>query len=256
MYNYIPHPSNARLSSMCVSLQIEEGFAGYGIYWQILEVLRDAPNYRYSSDPKVWAYVLHAQDLDQVCRVLKNYGLFEQDDDGLLFSPWLIEQLGNYDDKKAKLQEAGRKGAAKRWASKEDRQAIATPSKEDGQAIAIYHNITHPNITSHNSTPSNVMTREEVDEVIKNPGNKVTDELVESLRLIHPDGHAPAFLAQVCLQYGMGENVLEALQKLTNNAEVGNPSYQAFCDNLRAIQAKNWKPNMPANYFLRKLTEK
>lgn len=255
MYNYIPHPSNARQASMCVSLQIAEGFAGYGIYWAVLEVLRDAPGYRYSPDPKVWAYVLHAQDVAQVERVLTQYGLFTQDGDGLLYSPWLIEQLGAYDDKKAKLREAGRKGAQKRWSSMNDGQAIATPSMNDGQAIAILHNITQSDITLHDPTRHDRMTREEVDEILKEPGNKVTDELIESLSLIHPEGHNPGYLAQICRDYDMGENVLSALQRLTNNAEMVHPNYILLCNTLKAIQAKKWRPNMPSNYFLRKLTE-
>lgn len=239
---------------MCVNLQISEGFAGYGIYWAIIEVLRDAPNYRYSSDPKVWAYVLHAQDVDQVNRVLTQYGLFDIDNEGLLFSPWLIEQLGAYDDKKARLQEAGRRGAAKRWAAahKDDGQAIATPSMNDGQAIAI--NNTQYNITEYNSTQPSEMSTEEVDRILSNPGNPVTSELVEAMSSFQSEGHAPGFLAQVCKQYGMGENVLEALQRLTNNGDVQNPKYKQFLTILGEMQAKKWKPNMPANYFLRKLT--
>ena len=131
---------------MVVSLLIEEGFAGYGLYWAILEVLRDAPSYKYSSDPKVWAYVLHGPNLQQVERVLRNYGLFDFDSDGLVYSPWLMEQLGAYDDTRQRRRAAGLKGAARRWGSKgsEDGNAMAMPLTEDGNAMA--YNIT--NITN------------------------------------------------------------------------------------------------------------
>lgn len=255
MYNYFPHPSNARLSSACVALLIGEGFAGYGLYWSILEVLRDAPNYRYSSDPKVWAYVLHAQDTDLVQRVLQQYGLFETDGEGLLFSPWLLEQLDNYDEQKRRRSEAGRKGAARRWGSGtgEDGKAIAMPSSEDGKAIA--YNPTQYNVMSENITPSGGGDGRDWREICLSQGAAVSPELLDSLCKTQPEGHAPGYVAQVCIRYGMGEKVLEYLCELTNNAELTNSTYRKFCVLVRRIEGEKWKPERPANFFLSKLLE-
>lgn len=253
MYNYFPHPSNARSSSMLVSLLIEEGFEGYGLYWAILEVLRDAPDYRFSSDFRVWSYVMHSADPDKVRRVLENYGLFDKDDNGLLFSPWLSDQLCSYDDTKRRRQEAGKKGAASRWGSKapENGNAIAMPLDDNGNAIA--YNNTQYNLTQDKNTKPNQGNGEGWKSICENQGKRVDPELMNYLTKNTHEGHAPGYIAQVCIQYGMGENVLNFLCEATNNADLGNDTYKKFCALVRRIQEEKYPLKYPANFFLSKL---
>jgi len=254
MYNYIPHPSNCSKFSMITTLLIEEGHTGYGVYWMVLELLRDCPEYRIGNNPKSIAWSIHCTDIDLVSRVLHNYGLFEVDGDGLLHSPWLLDQMASYDDKKRRLREAGRRGAAKRFGKEGHGEAIATPSIEHGEAIAILHNVSQHNVTLHEMTQPSGTDGLDVLSVIKNPGPDVSAELLEALCSTAPDGHAPGYLAQVCIRYKMGERVLEAMQELTNNADLTNPRYKALCAKIRDMEAKKWRPNMPANFFLKFLT--
>lgn len=255
MYNYFPHPSNFRQSSGCINLLINEGAAGYGVYLMVLEVLRDAPNYRYSPDPKVWAYVLHAQDASLVQRVLNNYALFDIDGNGLLYSPWLCGQLGNYDEIKRKRQEAGRRGAASRWGGKghEDGKAMAMPSHEDGKAMA--YNITQSNVMQHNVTSRPAYESDEVREVLMNPGNKIDEQLFHALDETAPSGSGCGYIAQVCWHYGMGENVYCLLCKLTDGGNLTNSLYQHFCALVKRVQAEKYPIKMPNNFFLKKLLE-
>lgn len=239
---------------MITALLIDEGHAAYGIYWMVLELLRDCPGYRIADNYKQIAWQVHAQDADQVQRVLNNYGLFDRDEDGCIYSPWLNEQMSAYDDKKRRLQEAGRRGAAKRFAKGGDREAIATLPGEDREAIAIQYNVTQRNVTQHNVTQPSGMDGVDIDSVIKNPGPDVSAELLEALCSTAPEGHAPGYLAQVCIRYKMGERVLEAMQELTNNADLTNTRYKALCAKIRDMEAKKWRPNMPANFFLKFLT--
>ena len=254
MYNYIPHPSNCSKSSLITTLLIEEGHAAYGIYWMVLELLRDCPEYRIGNNPKSIAWSIHCTDLDLVARVLKNYGLFDVDADGLLFSPWLLDQMASYDDKKRRLQEAGRRGAAKRFAKGGDREAIATIPGEDREAIAIQYNVTQRNVTQHNVTQPSGTDGVDIDSVIKNPGAEVSTDILEYMFNKKTEGHAPGYLAQICCNYHMGDNVLAAMLKLTNNADLTNPRYKALCAKIRDMEAKKWRPNMPANFFLKFLT--
>jgi len=240
---------------MCVTLLVQEGFAGYGIYWALLELLRDAPRYRYTADEKILAYVLHAPDLDQVKRVLRNFGLFDFDEDGLFFSPWLMESLGAYDEQKKKLQEAGRKGAARRWAhTREDNgQAMATPSGDDGQAMA--YNITQRNLTELNETQPTLANGEEWRSILSVDSPKVTPEYMEMLVSTQKAGHACGYVAQVCLYYGMTEAVCEAICERSDNASVTHPLYRKFCALVGRIEQEKWVPKHPANFFLSKLLE-
>lgn len=254
MYNYIPHPSNCSKSSMITTLLIEEGHAAYGIYWMVLELLRDCPGYRISNNPKAIAWSIHCTDVNLVARVLGNFGLFDQDNDGLLFSPWLLDQMASYDDKKRRLQEAGRRGAAKRFAKGEDKEAIATLPGENREAIAILHNVTQRNVTSHDMTQPSGTDGVDIDSVIKNPGEEVSTDILEYMFNKKTEGHAPGYIAQICCTYHMGDNVLAAMLKLTNNADLNNPRYKALCAKIRDMEAKKWRPNMPANFFLKFLT--
>lgn len=236
---------------MITSLLIEEGHAAYGVYWMVLELLRDCPNYRTNPDPKKLAWSIHASDLALVGRVINNYGLFDLDDDGLLYSPWLVSQMEAYDTKKRKLQEAGRRGAAKRFASSGEREAIATLPSEEREAIAILHNVTQHNVTEHNVTLPSGMDGVDVDDIISNPGPTVSADLIEAMSAAQPEGHAPGYLAQVAVYYGLGENVLTAMLRATNNAEVANPMYKSLCAKIHKIQGEKWRPQMPNNFFMR-----
>lgn len=255
MYNYIPHPSNARQFSGIIALRIEEGAAGYGVYWMVLELLRDAPNYKYSNNTAAIAFAINEKEVGIVERVCHNFGLFDVDEEGLLFSPWLLEQMGSYDTRKAKLAAAGRKGAAKRYASMGDNdgQAIATPSLEDGQAIA--HNIILPNVTQYNMTSPKGVSGNEWAEVLNNPGKRVGDKLVEVICQTEPHGHNIGYIAQVCRQYGVGENVLNYLSDASNNGDTTHPLYKKFIELVRRIEADKFKPKQPNAFFLKKLFE-
>ena len=44
---YFSHDSNAKDDPKCVLLIEQLGLEGYGIYWVLIEVLRDQPNYSY-----------------------------------------------------------------------------------------------------------------------------------------------------------------------------------------------------------------
>lgn len=244
MYNYIPHPSNCRVSSAVLSLRVEEGSAGYGVYWMVLELLRDSPRFRFSRNPKAIAFAINELDCSLVERVINNYGLFDFDDDGLLWSPWLLEAMGAYNDKKVKLQEAGRRGAAKRWAAahKEDGQAIATPSMEDGQAIAY-------NATQHNITQSNITLPD------PSGSRKVGMEYFELLCSTDKAGHAAGYVAQVCMHYGMTEATCDFICEQSNNAETTHPTYNKFCALVKRIQREKFIPSHPDGFFLKKLFE-
>lgn len=253
MYNYFPHPSNARQSSMCVTLLVNEGFAGYGLYWAIIELLRDAPNYKYTADEKLLAYVLHAPDAEQVKRVIKNFGLFVFDDDGLMFSPWLLESLGSYDEQKKKLQEAGRKGAARRWARAhgDNGQAIDTPLMDNGQAIA--YNPTKSNVSEQNLTQPNHSDRQGLSEVLSSETHKISEEyyLAAAERKDYEGGQA--YLLQECYRRGLSIEAFHYLLEHTDNGNTDNSTYRVFCLLCKRVDSEKYPVKYPDNFYLRKI---
>ena len=253
MLNYIPHPSNARLAGGLLRLRIDEGSAGYGVYWMVLELLRDAPDYKLTADARALAFAINEPDIDLVQRVINNLALFNHDTDGNLFSPWLNEQLSAYDDKKRKLQEAGRKGAARRYQdkSKDNGVAIATPSMNDGVAIAIQHNIIQHDVTENTTPPES--PDEDWKVICQSQGLPVDDDLVAAIAQTQPEGHAPGYVAQVCRQWKMGQNVLDYLLRITDNAALTHPRYKALVGIVNKITREKYSPKYPANFFCSKL---
>lgn len=255
MYNYIPHPSNCRVSSSVLRLLSKEGAAGYGVYWMLLEMLRDAPNFKIPYEPDVIAYSLHLNDTAIVRNVCEQAGVFSISKDGLLWSPWLQEAMEAYNEKKVKLQEAGRRGAAKRWAAAQDTkgQAIATPSMEDGQAIA--YNVTKSNVIQRNDTLPFEGNAEDWRSIVAMESPKVDAEYLGVLSDTAPEGHAPGYVAQVCMHFGMTEAVCNFICERSDNASTTHPLYNKFCALVRRIQQEKWAPKHPANFFLSKLME-
>lgn len=207
-------------------------------------MLRDAPGFRISYEPDIIAYSLHLDDIALVRNICEQVGVFSIDKDNMLWSQWLLDAMEAYNEKKVKLQEAGRKGAAKRWASAHgnDGQAIASPSVDDGQAIA-YNPILH-DITERNVTLPDVSNSE-----------KVGAEYLEALTSTQPEGHAPGYVAQVCLHYGMTRAACDYICEHTENAKVTNPTYRKFLALVKRIQAEKWVPKHPDGFFLKKLFE-
>lgn len=144
-----------RTSSHVLRMRIQEGAAGYGVYMMLLETLRDAEGRRVFNFPEGLAFAINEKDIDLVKRVIENYGLFNEDKDGYITSPWLDAQMAEYDAKKAAAAEAGRRGAAKRYGKKPE--AAPENSEQAGEAIGTPKapNSNKPNPNSINQTEIN-----------------------------------------------------------------------------------------------------
>ena len=242
MYNYIPHPSNCRISSSLLHMRMREGVAGYGIYWMLLEILRDSPNYRTFYFPESFAFSINCPDVQLIERVCKDYGLFEFDENDYISSPWLCQAMSEYDERKKKLQEAGRRGAAQRWggANSQDSKPIASLNDIDSKPLA-YDAIPY-NVTQYDFTLPDT-----------SKGKKVGTEFLEAICNTQPEGHASGYVAQVCLQYGMTEETHNFICEHSDNAKVDDPTFKRFCALVKRIQAEKWVPKHPDNFFIKKI---
>ena len=121
---YFSHDSNARNDEKILSLRMELGMEGYGIYWAIIEMLRDSKNYLMQTHYERIAFELHT-DSDKVKSVIHDYDLFEND--GLAF--WSNSLCRRMEMKEGKSEKA-RKSALKRWGN-----AKGMRTHSDGNAI-------------------------------------------------------------------------------------------------------------------------
>lgn len=107
---YFPHDSNAKDDPKCVLLIEQLGLEGYGIYWILIETLRDQPDYRY---PLVLIPALarkYNTTTEKVKTVINGYGLFTVDNDNF-FSESLIRRMEPFDHKREMARIAGKRSA-------------------------------------------------------------------------------------------------------------------------------------------------
>lgn len=123
---YFSHDSNARNDKNIIKLRRKIGLEGYGIYWCIIEILREEANHRMQlSCIDDIAFQIGAT-AEQVNDVIKSYGLFKIDGE-IFYSESLIRRMNLYNETKSKLSEAGKKGMQKRWGNPD--QPTAPPLK-------------------------------------------------------------------------------------------------------------------------------
>lgn len=111
---YFPHFSNARHDRKLKRVIKELGVEGYGIYFMILEVLREQPGLSYPlEDIDLLADEFKTSE-PKVRTVIANYDLFTIDEKECFFSAKLEEYLEPYFKMKQQRIEAGKASAAKR----------------------------------------------------------------------------------------------------------------------------------------------
>ena len=110
---YFSHDANAKDDPKCVILIDELGLEGYGIYWMLIETLRAEPEYKAPLRMlKGLARKYNTSD-EKVLTVISKYDLFSRDE-VYFWSESLLRRMSIYDDRRRKLQEAGRKGGQAR----------------------------------------------------------------------------------------------------------------------------------------------
>lgn len=114
---YFPHFQDARRDIKIMRLRRDLGIEGYGIYFMLLEVLREQPNFKFPlQDIEILVSELQTTRA-KIEVVILNYGLFETEktDDGQeFFSPKQIAYLLPYIQKKENAKLANMKSQASR----------------------------------------------------------------------------------------------------------------------------------------------
>lgn len=134
--SYFSHDSNARNSEKLIKVRMKYGASGYGVYFMILERLREEHDYMSIKNYNVIAFDLRV-DASEIKSIVEDFGLFAFTDDGKYFySEGFNERMALKDAKSKKRAEAGKKGASNRWGKDKDGKAIAMLSNDNGNAIA------------------------------------------------------------------------------------------------------------------------
>jgi hypothetical protein len=109
---YFSHDSNARNDDKVITLRMKFGMEGYGVYFAILERMRDIEDYIHVKDYNVIAFDLRVSNT-LVKSVVEDFGLFEfTEDDKRFYSVSFLSRMKRKDIITEKRREAGKKGGA------------------------------------------------------------------------------------------------------------------------------------------------
>ena len=120
---YFKHDSNARNDVKVLRLRREMKIEGYGIYFMLLEVLRDQSDHRFPlASLTDLAYDFRIKE-EVIAKVIGSFDLFIVED-GYFYSPRLSSSMDDLAHKKVAKSEAGKRGNAVRWGSDNKKMII------------------------------------------------------------------------------------------------------------------------------------
>ena len=133
---YFSHDSNAKDDPKCMLLIEELQLEGYGIYWLLVEVLREQENYKY---PLRMVPVLARKFLttkEKMLAVIYKYDLFVVENEEFFYSESLNRRMGLMNDKREQARLAGTKsGEARRNKALEYKKEINATSTDVQQTF-------------------------------------------------------------------------------------------------------------------------
>jgi len=90
---YFPHDSNAKDDPKITLLIDQLGLEGYGIFWVLIEILRDQPDYKYPLKLLPSIARKYATTFEKVKAVVYIYELFSIENEDFFYSKSLIERM-------------------------------------------------------------------------------------------------------------------------------------------------------------------
>lgn len=149
---WFQHDSNARHDPRLVRLRMKHGLAGVGFFWCCIEFLRDQDEYQATRD-EFEALEFEMGESDGVFATMIHVGLLETEDD-VYFSQSLKNRMFEWDERKRKLSEAGKRGGRPAKAIKKGGLKQVEPTGKPGES----YNITVQESTGDDITRENMIT--------------------------------------------------------------------------------------------------
>ncbi len=127
---YFPHDYNAKDDPKCMLLIDQLGLEGYGIYWVLIETLRNQPDYRCPISMLPALARRYNTSAEKMLTAVKSFSLFVVKNDSIFFSQSLLDRMSKVDATRKRLSDSGIKGNKIRWQSPSDHNAIALEEKK------------------------------------------------------------------------------------------------------------------------------
>jgi hypothetical protein len=208
---YFPHDSNARHDPKILAMRSVYGIRGYGVYWIIIEMLREQENYKLKKDKYIWNAIAMQVQCNDFCKedakqfvsdCIHEFGLLQEDDE-YIWSASLLRRMEKKDD----LSEKRRQAALARW-GKSSNDAVSNDVEQ----------------TESNSN-ANVMQMHSISNAIKEKKNKKNNNISSSRQKRVYDEDSP--------YYQLALRLYHAIQR--NLPEFKEPNLQNWADDMRKL---------------------
>ena len=139
MRSYFSHDSNARNSDKLMKVRMKLGAEGYGIFFMLIERLREEEGYKSTIDYNTLAFDLRVEP-EKVKQVVEDYDLFKFTEDGKYFySDSFNERMEMMDVRAQQRKSKAKKAAEARWnkQSEDTSNAQALPKQCSSNAQAL-----------------------------------------------------------------------------------------------------------------------
>ena len=130
---WFSHDSNAKDDPKCVLLIDQLGLEGYGIYWVLVEILREQPDFSYPLALIPAIAKRYGTTAPKVESVIRNFGLFGTREDTFFYSPSLIARVLAYKEKQDKKSAASIKANMARWEAERKKKLLPPGFQPDSE---------------------------------------------------------------------------------------------------------------------------
>lgn len=251
--NYFPHDSNARNSDKLIRLRMTHKAAGYGVYFMILERLREEPNYMSVKDYNMIAFDLR-EDASLIKSVVEDFGLFVFTEDGKYFySESFLRRMELKDASARRRSEAGQKGMSRRWEKAENAEGITKCTDSGNNVITTLPEKDNKESKGKESKGTKVPSPQSPPQ-----GDGEGQDFLSS-SLSQRDG-IPRNLEGMCQAMkllGIPQNQQDEIMRLSNFGQIGHPVWPllARCRDSRTSKLEKNRINQPGKYILKQLRE-
>ena len=115
MQSYFSHDSNARSSDKLIKVRMKMGAEGYGIFFMLIERLREEEGYKSTTDYEILDFDLKVGH-EKIKQVVENYDLFKFTEDGKYFySDSFNDRMEMMDVRAQQRISKAKKAAKARW---------------------------------------------------------------------------------------------------------------------------------------------
>ncbi len=132
---YFPHDCNATNDPKVMMMIAQWGLESYGIYWTVIEHLREQPGYKsHISIARALASRFGSTE-EKYLSIIKSFGLFEINNEEFFLSQSLVRRMKPMEDKRKEMKAL----AHKRWDKERNANAMRTHS--EGNASKVKYSI-------------------------------------------------------------------------------------------------------------------